>query len=494
MTDTPHGFHAVMRRGLEALAGNGASKLMLLAVEFWLAAHIGAAGYGLFALSLALTVVASSLVILGVDLSLVQFLPICQEENAVRRRAALLRAGLLIALVTGSVSAVALAVSADWIAGSLMRKPELAPLLTITAIALPAEALCRALSGAFRGLREIRRHVIVADLGRNAAMLIALPVGIVAGWDVKPFLAFAAGGAWVAAATGVFMLTPAMRVQTSWKETSVAGKELLAFAKLLLAWNVFQKLAGKTQLVIAGLFLTASQLGVFAVLLRLPALLVVFQSAANQVLPTEFARISHTRDHVALQKILRRSSAVLLVVALTITIPVAVQPARTLALFGQEYVPFAILLTPLLLVQLINVGTGGTGHVLVSVNRQSALLMASLIAAIVQVALSFALMPSLALTGAVIAEAATVLTLTGTKHVLLYRAIGIHVFDRTFGEVLGLGVIGIIVAWAVTAATPTALVQVAASILIALAFLFIALRRTGLPLRYRKAGISVQAA
>lgn len=424
---------ALLKRIFTILFGNGISKLMLVGFELFLATFLGPAPYGLFSISLAVLIVATNISLAGMDFGIIQYLAIYQEQKRDDKLRSLIIWALLIVTMIGLCSGLVVAAFSNQIASSLFHKPELSAALLIVGIIIPFETFNQGMGAVFRGMRQYRNYIIVSDLLRNLCLVISIPLTIWLQLSLSYTMLFLLAGSLMASAAGAVRIIRMVSgfSTADFRDTSVI-KPLVSFSYLLSVWNVLQNVAGRSQIILAGIFLTSEQVGVFGIFLRMTLLFTFFQSATNQTISVEFARLHYLGQRENLKHMLNSTAKGLLLICLLLALPIVVSPTFVLQLLGREYNEYAWLLLPLLVAQVVNVGTGPIGQLLIGCGKQSAIFTTSMIGSIVQIILSVMLMSRYGLIGAVIAETTTNITLTILKHGFSYRLLGIHAFTRDF--------------------------------------------------------------
>ena len=449
---------ALFKSTLVVLLGNGFSKVALLGFELLIAWNLGAGLYGRYTIGVSFLMLVSSLALCGLEHGIVQYLSVFQEEKRGNSIIELVRDVLGLTTKLGLAVGLFIALTAPFISRDIFHKPELTVILRIIGFTIPFEVFNQAASAVFRGFRAFKDSVVVSDLIRNLLLLIYglslffHPLSLHVVFSLYLFGSIAASC--VGVRKLVIHMAPwrqghaelvAKRIdgKTGCQETALhvdlltkqipdspsvmsVLREVLKFSGPLFFWNVFQKLAGRSQVLLAGLFLSEADVGAFGLFLRLILVFTFFQTAVNQTLPVEFARLNHLGERDMLRDLLQGSAKALLVACVFLSMPLVVNPTLLLQFFGSHYGSQGWMLTILVFAQVINVGTGSTGQLLIGCRKQSSLLMVSLVCLIIQVTLSFMLLPSLGLLGAVIAEAATNLSLTFGRQLLTFRLLKIH--------------------------------------------------------------------
>ncbi len=430
----------LLRRTALVMLGTGASKVLLLVLELFIARALGAAGYGAFSLGLAMLFVVANAALLGLNFGVIQYLAVHQEEQRPDLVRGVLRTSLVVTALTGIVAALAVWLGAEALALRVFSKPELAPALRIVAIAIPFETVNQNLSAGFRGLRRFRDHVMVSDLLRNALALGAVLLLSLQKLSLEPVLWVLVLGTAAATLIGLWRMRGALAGDTEGSLNHHAAR-LLRFSYLLIGWNLFQQLAGRGLLLLSGIYLSTADVGVLSAFTRLLLLFTFFQSGINQTTPVEFARLHHMGDRAQLQRTFAGITLALLIAGTATALPLVVAPPVLLGLIGPEFSAGGWWLVPLVAAQLLNVGTGPAGQLLIACHRQREVFVASLVSGLAMLVLGVTLMPSWGLPGAVIAGTSTILLLTGIRLVYMWRLEHVHGFHTQWMAIAAGGMV-----------------------------------------------------
>lgn len=430
------------RKTGNVVIGNSFSKIALLAFEFFLAAGAGSENFGLYSIASAFLFVASSLLLFGLSFGIVRYLAIYQNEGREKEIRDLIQWCLIFIATTSSFTGLLFSFGAQMFATSIFNKPELGPILIIVGIIIPFETINQGLGSVFRGLRNYNQDILITDGIRNLVLLLGLPLI----WTIDLSATMVFGLILIGSVTGtIFGVIVLVRKIPGLTVVNYADwvilKKLLKFSYLLFIWHMLQVTVTRSSILLAGIFLTNSDVGVLSMYLRLGYLLVFFQSAVNRTIFVEFSSLIHKQSYSQLRYLYENASKALLIVSVVIALPLIVHPYVLLSLFGNEYIEGAWWLLPVIVAQIVEVGTGPIGQLLIAYENQPLILMSSLLGAIMQVSLSIWLMPIYGLAGAVMALATTSVLLTLMRHLFSAQKIGIHFFGGTFFVLLGIGIL-----------------------------------------------------
>lgn len=414
------------------LLGNGFSKACLVIFELSMARHFGVDEFGLFALGLATAFLVTNLSLFGLNFSVIQYLAKYAETGTAQLRSAVVWGSVLATTVFAGLAGGALVLSSEWLAITLFRKEALAPILVIVGAVVVFEGFNQVASAAFRGARKFRLHNLIADLIRNTVLLVAIPAIVLFELDLTyAFVAHLIGSAlasfvalwWLRKEFGFFGLASLDRHILL---------ELFSFSWMLWLWSVLQATANRSFILLSGMFLTAGEVGVLSLVLRLAMLMQFFQTAANMVAPVEYARLHYLGDKEELNRLFQSVSVILLLLCAVVAVPLLVDPERLLSVFGADYRLWAWIAWPLTLRTAVNVATGPVGQVLVNSRERGAVLAMSVVDACLQFGLVVPLMWGFGLSGAVWGEVARVAIVVVVRLAVAKRRVGLRLIHHRY--------------------------------------------------------------
>lgn len=413
--------------------GGSLGKAAFVVFELLLAAHIGAGEFGLYSLSLSLLLICASLSLVGLNYGVVRYLAIFQDENNDIKVRRLVQWSVIGIAVMSTATAGVVVTFADSIADSVFGKPELAPALVLVGFAIPFEALNQGIGSLFRGLRQGGRDVLITDTLRNLLLLLVIPAVWFYSFSSIQIILLVFVGTFLTTIWGFVLLArtvPKLHL-ISLRDWTIL-LDVLRFSYLLFFWNMLQITVTRSSIVIAGIFLSNQEVGIFSMFLRLSLLLVFFQSAINRTIFVEFSSLLYRQAKELLAELYESTSTLLLITTVVFSLPLIVYPLGYMHLIGTEYLPYAWWLSPLVWAYIAEVGTGPIGQLLVASEKQVAILLLSLCGSLLQLLLSFLLIPRWGVAGAVMAQTITMLFMTIIRHLFSKYTLGIHFLTRRF--------------------------------------------------------------
>lgn len=413
--DQPH-FIATIRRGLiTAALGTLASQLLgvLLTYSATIALTRSTlpADYGLFSTVHSLVLLLALPATFGFDALLTRDLAIFRATGQVERMAGLLRRadqiGLLVSLILGGIAA-ALAVIVVGVG----------PLTFVVAIGisgLPLLVLSNLRRGALIGIGSpVVSQVPEAIVRPILFLLVVLVVSTLLRGTLE-------ASTMVVADVGIYLTTlllvarlltrrlpAAVRAVTPIYTTSIWVRAALPLALLSSAGVAMMNLP----IVLLGSTGNAQAAAHLTVAIRLASFVSFGLIAANVPLAPIIAQLWARGDQPGLQRILLTSARGAAVFAAIAAIGLIAIGPMLLALFGPSYVDALPALVILVIGQLVNVGVGSVGVLLIMTGHQRQATRDSVVAAILGAAVSVPLVIQLGLIGAALSSSLTLILLS----------------------------------------------------------------------------------
>lgn len=424
-------FSRVIHVAIKVLLGSGFSKLCLVGAEFFLAAFLGAAGYGLFAMAFAFLLVISVLTQLGLNFGVIQYISIYTERSDEQSKAAAVRGGLSVTLVVSVLCAVIIYFSSEWLAVHFFNQPGLAPILLIVAFIIPFEALNQTFSAIFRGLRKFRYHVLAQDLIRNLSLLACVPLLLTGVIDSEGIFVMLCVGAVSGSIFSLCLMLSLVPLFQRGVSDLLVLRELLSFSYLLFFWQALQKTANELMVLIAGTILASAEVGVLALSVRFLTLLNFPQTVINATTPVEFARFNHRQEYWAITKLFQLLALILSLISLGFAFVVGLNANWFFPKFGPGYESFGWVLHLLLVAKVIDVGGGPVGQILIACRKRRTVFMLGLLDVVLQFFFVVPLMYYAGLIGAAVGNTLRSVAIVSARHLSLYFMLKVYAVSKT---------------------------------------------------------------
>ena len=439
MTDHDDGVSVLAKQGSITFVGNVANGVFGFAIVMLMTRFVSPSVYGLFVLATSVILFMQVFANLGLPLAIDYFVPQYLDDGEDGKAKGVIVQVTATVLVTSSLIAVALALSAATIS-DFFEEPSLGIALLLLSATIPMLAIYNVLLTSYYSIKKLQYRVIMRDLVRPIVRFIVTAGLLIGGFGLLGLIAGYAVGLLVAITVGAIVFTyKAWRIVSATLEF-VAPGPLLRYSVPLAMTSVVYVLMGHVDYFLLGFYLDSDDVGIYRVGYMLgSALMIIFNSLAPVFKPL----IAEKRDDTALVQQRFRVAARWIA---GFTIPIAI----TLALGASSYL--AVLYTPqysaasavvalLCAAFLFNVTFGGPdGTLLQGMGYARVVFVNTLVLFGANFAVSAVLIPIYGIEGAAIGSA-TALFLVGAMTLAeLYYLDRVHPFTRDFAKIVVSGV------------------------------------------------------
>ncbi len=238
-------------------------------------------------------------------------------------------------------------------------------ILFLSALLIAPLALLHWSAGIVRGRGLILQSMVGQALFPSAVQFIAFLLFFLTGVYSLDLIIYAflfsnlAGVLWLFVFSHRFRVAPRLldklQIRLGWPfmVSTLSG--------ILLAWS---------DVLVAGLFLPANEVGSYSVAGRIVMVSALFLQAVNSITAPKFAKRYSTGDMAALRSLYRRTSQLLFLVSSVFTLAIFVFAPNILSLFGEEFRIAAHALRILAVGQFINVALGNVGTFLLMTGEE----------------------------------------------------------------------------------------------------------------------------
>jgi O-antigen/teichoic acid export membrane protein len=353
---------------------------------------------------------------------------------------------------------------------------ELATMIRILAVAVPAFALSQVLFGASRGFGTMRPAVVSGQIVRPVAQLLFVLVAVAASTEIWP-LAVAWAAASLVAAIPVALWLRARLHRGRHPRVAFRAGEYWRFAAPRAVTDLVSSALERSDVLLVAYFLSEADVGLYGVSNRLilAGQLMMYATAQSMAphLSASFLQGRHDDARKLLNTIVGWNVTLLWPLLITL----AFGAETVLGLFGEGFAEGAGVVRVLALSLALVIGLGIGDTLLLMTGDSVASLLNHVVALVALVALSALLLPQIGLVGAAWAWAVSRLLIRGLAVARVWQTTRVHVFGRALGVAVGLATVSFVptglVARQLFGDGPLALlVHVAAGSLIHLALVF----------------------
>jgi O-antigen/teichoic acid export membrane protein len=431
--------------------GLGIGAVATFAAQVLMTNVLGRDAFGVVTLTTQFAFIAAAATRFGMDVANVRLVAILVGRDEPGRVRGLVRRSAVIASTVSFGFGLVVAGGSGWLAKTFSALPEIArPAFQAAALTIPLAALAFTYMGATRGLK-IMRYTLYAQW-------TAQPIGWIGfallGWLFAQTagitsLAFAAswGLALVIAWWGWERQTRGFHLRTEGRGVGGIPQEetgsLLRFGALRAPATLFSQLIFWADFFVLSTLsgggtgeVSASDVGVYGAALRAAQSLFLFLTSVSLTFSPFVADLHHRGERDKLDGLYKSVTRWTLGATIPVLLVLAVLPGPVLRIFGNGFVEGETALRLLIIGMIVPVMVGTVGFILIMVGRTGWDLLVYVGSFAIDIGLAFALIPSLGIEGAAIAQAATLSFSAIARLFLVHRFVRIWPFDRHFLRLL----------------------------------------------------------
>jgi len=370
------------------------AKLVWMASTLVMTRTLGAEGFGLFGWGRTVSTMAAHIGAIGLPQAVVRFVSMADTEGDKARSRRIVGTCTLLSVVANLIGALLIMVFAGPLATDVIKKPAVAPILVVMALAiLPFSISAIWVSGPI-ARRSMNAHAIT-ELGRDVLVLIGAallaltvaPTPLQMSW----VWTIACVGGLAIAGRSLFRFFRGL----SWRDIDLGIVwMLLAYSFPILMIAVLNIGFYKINILLGGRMLTKADLG-FYILSASIAELVVFGAAAVASIFQPTIASLHKQDKIReLDKVFQTATRWTWYLTMPVAVVLMMKGARVLELFGTDFVSGLSALNVLVVGQLICASAASAGAVLVMSGKQWYYTIIGTLMVVLNVVLCLVLVPT----------------------------------------------------------------------------------------------------
>ncbi|WP_394741423.1 flippase [Natronococcus roseus] len=439
MTDQDEGVTTLARQGSITFAGNVINGALGFAIVMLMTRFVSPSVYGLFVLATSVILFMQVFANLGLPLAIDYFVPQYLDDDEYGKAKGVIVQVTATVLVTSSLVALALALSAAAFA-EFFEEPALRVGLLLLSVTIPMLAIYNVLLTSYYSIKKLQYRVIMRDLVRPIVRFIATAGLLLAGFGLLGLVAGYIVGLFVAITVGAAVFTYKAWDLLSRELELVAPGPLVKYSVPLAMTSVVFVLMGHVDYFVLGFFLDSDDVGIYRVGYMLGSgLMIIFNSLSPVFKPL----IAESRDDIDLvEQRFRIMARWIAGITLPIAIFLSLGASSFLAvLYTPQYAEATAVVALLAAAFLFNVTFGGPdGSLLQGLGYSRFVFANTLVLFGVNLLVSFTLVPFLGMEGAAIGSATALFLVGGLTLAEIYYLDGIHPFTRDFAKIVGSGV------------------------------------------------------
>jgi O-antigen/teichoic acid export membrane protein len=403
----------------------GASGAMAFVLAVLLARLLGSEGYGLYALSFAWASLLTTPAILGLDRFLVRGIAVYEVRGQWSlMRGLLLRSNQLVLLASGAIAVCGALAASAWLS------PSLRPPFAVAMLLIPLTALTLLRQGTMQGFGRVVSGQLPEYLIRPSLILLGvMALGLAGHGLLTPTTALAANvmGVAVAFGVGVVLLRRALPVAMRTADPAFLTRRWLGAALPMMLVSGVWMANNYAATLVVGTLHGSRAAGVYSAVQKGAEVIVLVLAATNMALAPAIARLHASGDRAGLELATERMARATFMASAPIGLAFIALPGLYLGLFGAGFGSGRTALVIIAAGQLVNAAAGPAGNVLMMTGHQRTAVWGVTVGLLTNVALAFALVPTLGVSGGAIAFALSLVLWNTALVAMARRRVGVNV-------------------------------------------------------------------
>jgi len=375
----------------------------------YLARRLGAEALGIYALGMTIVNFLAIFNCLGLPQSAVRFVASYSATGRWEQLGRFLGRSCAVLLACNLPILAVMVTIGPWFAVRFYHAPALVPLLWLFALIMLLGNFTTFFGQALTGYKDVSRRTVITNFIGSPLTMAATVILLVIGAGLRGYIL-----AQLAGATIVLLLL----IVSVWKLTPVAArnavtgrlrleKEVVSFSTVSLGIALLELLMSQSDKVFVGMYLSARDVGVYAMAMTLVAFVPVALQSVNQIFSPVIADLHARGEQELLGRLFQTLTKWILGLTLPLAMVVMIFSRPLMSIFGRDFEAGWPILVIGTLGQLINCAAGSAGYLLLMSGNQRRLIRVQAVIGALTPLFSLALIPKWGMVGAAIVAAVT---------------------------------------------------------------------------------------
>jgi O-antigen/teichoic acid export membrane protein len=392
----------------------------------------GASNFGIFVLARTVSEFTSLFTGFGLHQGLMRHVPHYSSKNEHENVSNIISYSYKLTVLLSLSAAAIIFLSSNFIATRIFNEPELSLGLKYISIAIPFLTMIKIYYAVLRGFKSITKRVII----ENGILPFLLVINVYLFSFIKEnylgliFAYLAANIETTIAATFLVKKFHTFRIKS--KLSPQIRKDVINYSWPLLLSSSIDYLQKFTDTLMLGILSSAYSVGIYTVAFRISVFIAVPLASFNMLFSPLIAEIYALNDLKRLNNNYTSVTKLTLTTSLPILGVILLFPAQLLHIFGKGFESASMALVIISLGQLINVGVGATGPILIMTGNQRINLLNSIFFLFVTIISNLILIPLYGVVGAGIANCISLSGLNIVQVIQVKKYINIFPLDKSF--------------------------------------------------------------
>lgn len=420
------------------IVGKVIYNILTFLINYILTQGLGASLYGIYAYTKTVVSAGKVFTNIGSDKSILKYIPEYEDDHDEQNST------LGIAFVTSLVGAVFVGVFLFYLSPIISRytldDPLLVDALRVFILVLVFDTLVKMVASSFRGLELMEYQIVIDKIIKPIARLLAGGLALYVGYSFVGVMAALGVASVVVFTISGVLLVRYTHLAPSLDISKEDAKEYYNFSVPLTVKDAGSFLYNRVDILMVGIFLSSSSVGIYNVAVLLSTLLALPLSAFNQLFPPVASRLYTNEQMDELNSVFTIVTRWTFTVSLLLAIGAFVYRSEALIIFGNEFSRGATVLALFVGGQLLNNAVGPSGYVLMMTEHQYLSSINQTSFGVLNVILNYVFITNFGMIGAALATAGVLGSLNVVRIVELWYLEGLFPYSIGFIKPLFAGI------------------------------------------------------
>lgn len=446
--DTPFSDIKKLTKGAGiTLGGNMAGKGLLFVYTIFLAKVLGPEDLGVYFLGLTIVKTLTILSILGLDTGVVRYVSIYHGRNDLGRMKGAVVFSTIISMVPSILFICASYLGGDFVASSVFHKPELGPIIKLLSLAIPLDALLRIFLCSANGLKFMQysaviENVVWISLRFFFALVFLYGLGLN---HLEGIVLAYIFSSLISAGLAFFYSNRLFNLLGKKTEAIFENRQLLRFSIPMVFTHLVYEWLSHLDILMLGMFVSASDIGIYGVAVRLIMLAQVVFMAFQPIFQPLVAELHDNKQIDRLTNLLKVTTHWSLTISFPVFLALLAFPKFFLHFFGEQYTSGANCLSVLVIAFAISALSNLPSSVIVMIGKSKLSLKINIYTLIINAVLNLALIPLFGIIGAAFATGIAFICLCILRLMQVYSLLKIYPLKRSMWKPVTAGFFSLIV-------------------------------------------------
>lgn len=401
-------------------------------VSLIVARKYGTQGMGIWALTLSYVSIALIFSKAGLDISTMKFIARFKAENDTASIKGVYWKSLKIVLFFSLLISVVFLYLSEISAIYIFNNARLSNAFAFAVPMIILLSLIQFHAEAIRGYKKIAHYFIINGISTSFVTALLLSLNIDHIWSNYVYIDIYVIAQCATVVLAIIIWLKDSKILNHTLKNTISTKKLFESSFPIMIAGSMTLIMGSMDAIMLGIFKSETDVGIYAIALKLSMLTSIVLIAVNSILAPKISQMFGSNDLDNLQNIIRKSTKMIFIISMPVLVVYFLYPEYVMSFFGEGFKIGASALVILAAGQFFNAISGPAGQVLNMTDKEYILRDTAIIATLANLILNYVLIPQYGINGAAIATAISGILWNLLCVVYIYRKLGILVMYFPF--------------------------------------------------------------